>query len=196
MTRNTSLIRAVDCTISIIGLVSLSPLFLVLVIFGFLDTGSPIFSQRRIGLAEREFTLYKLRTMKVGTADLSTHCVPESSITDWGRFLRKTKLDELPQLFNILLGHMSLVGPRPCLPTQQGLLDSRRVRGVFKVRPGLTGLAQIFDVDMATPHLLSKVDQYMIQRMSFTFYIALLVLTFLKLVPVGFIRVNFFNANH
>src|SRR5215469_1490888 len=105
--------------------------------------GSPLFRQARVGRHQKPFVLVKFRTMKPGTASVASHLVDVTSITRWGRFLRQTKLDELPQLWNVLKGEMSLVGPRPCLFNQEELIRERAQRGVFEARPGITGLAQI-----------------------------------------------------
>ncbi|WP_420963227.1 sugar transferase [Brucella sp. IR073] len=121
-------------------------------------TGPAIFRQVRVGRDQRPFTLYKLRTMSQGTGDRASHEVAASQITRSGHFLRRTKLDELPQLINVLRGDMSFVGPRPCLPSQTELIAERQKRGVFKVRPGITGLAQLQGVDMSTPAKLAEVD--------------------------------------
>ena len=111
------------------------------------------------------------------TAWVGTHLVDSTSITRLGQFLRKTKLDELPQLFNVLLGTMSLVGPRPCLPNQTELIEERAKRGVYSLRPGITGLAQVNEVDMSTPRKLARYDQLMINRMCPKLYIKLIITT-------------------
>lgn len=150
---------------------------LLICIIGFFDTGSPLFFQSRVGRRQRPFTLMKFRTMSIDTDQVGTHLVNAASITPLGNFLRKTKLDELPQLFNVLLGQMSLVGPRPCLPNQKKLVDERENRGAYEVRPGVTGLAQVNDVDMSTPRKLARYDQLMISRMSIELYIKLVIAT-------------------
>ena len=98
---------------------------------------------------------------------MGTHEVSPSQVTSWGKILRKTKIDELPQLWNVLKGQMSLVGPRPCLPNQTELIQERQKLGVFRVRPGITGLGQIQGIDMSTPDLLAKTDAEMIRTMGF-----------------------------
>ena len=108
--------------------------------------------------------------MKPETNSVGTHEVSQKQVTTWGRLLRKTKIDELPQLWNVLWGQMSLVGPRPCLPKQTQLIQARRALGVFEVRPGITGLAQIRGIDMSTPVLLAKTDAEMIRRMNLLNY--------------------------
>jgi lipopolysaccharide/colanic/teichoic acid biosynthesis glycosyltransferase len=120
--------------------------------------GPPIFRQVRLGRDEVPFICYKFRTMKVGTEEVGTHEVAPTSVTPIGRFLRRTKLDELPQILNILKNEMTLVGPRPCLPSQTELIDERRYRKVFSSIPGISGLAQINGVDMRNPKLLARWD--------------------------------------
>jgi lipopolysaccharide/colanic/teichoic acid biosynthesis glycosyltransferase len=115
--------------------------------------------------------------MKPDTASVATHLASASSITRFGLFLRRTKLDELPQLWNVLRGEMSLVGPRPCLYNQEELIHERQLRGVFEVRPGITGLAQINEIDMSTPRLLAKADLLMVQSMTLSKYFYFIILT-------------------
>ncbi len=146
-------------------------------IVGFIDNGSPVFFQQRVGRNRQIFTLMKFRTMAINTSSVGTHLVDATSITKLGVFLRKTKLDELPQLFNVLAGHMSLVGPRPCLPNQTELVKQRDKRGVFKVRPGVTGLAQVNQVDMSTPRKLARYDAIMIKQLTTCLYFELIVAT-------------------
>jgi len=159
-------IRFFDFLFSLLGLVLGSPLLLLLTIIGLFDTGSPIFRQRRVGRHQKAFTLVKFRTMKPATASVASHLADASSITPFGRFLRRTKLDELPQLWNVLKGEMSLVGPRPCLFNQEELINERASRGVLDVRPGITGLAQVNDIDMSTPKLLAETDARMLASLT------------------------------
>ena len=173
------MIRVLEVLLSIFGLIMLSPILIVIVILGFFDTGSPIFAQKRIGKNQTLFTLYKFRTMSVDTKSVGTHEVSESQITRLGSVLRRTKLDELPQLWNVIMGAMSLVGPRPNLPSQLELIRERENKGVYGVRPGITGLAQIQEIDMSTPRLLAETDAKMIREMRTKEYFRLLVLTVL-----------------
>ena len=115
--------------------------------------------------------------MELDTTSVATHLVDNSSVTRFGNFLRRTKLDELPQLWNVLKGEMSLVGPRPCLLSQLELIEEREKRGVFEVRPGITGLAQVNQIDMSTPALLAQTDASMIQNMSVGNYFKFIVMT-------------------
>ena len=172
-------IRLLDFSLALLGLLFLWPVFIIIFIFGYFDTKAPIFMQTRVGRNQRPFTLVKFRTMPVETKSVATHLVGAISVTKLGSFLRKTKLDELPQLINVLKGEMSLVGPRPCLFNQQELINERELRGVFEVRPGVTGLAQISAIDMSTPILLAKLDQKMIQSLSLKEYCTYIVQTLL-----------------
>ena len=171
------MIRVFDFVFSFLGLLFGFPVLVVLAIIGLFDTGSPIFRQVRVGRNQKPFTLVKFRTMKVDTASVATHLASSASITRFGHFLRKTKLDELPQLWNVLKGEMSLVGPRPGLFNQEELTEERAKRGVFNVRPGITGLAQVNEIDMSTPALLAETDQKMIQSLTVTDYFKYIFMT-------------------
>lgn len=168
-----------DFLFAAIGLVFGSPILLLLVLIGFFDTGSPIFRQQRLGRDQNPFTLIKFRTMRVDTASVATHLANASAITPFGHFLRRTKLDELPQLWNVLKGEMSLVGPRPGLPNQLELTAAREAHGVFKARPGITGLSQVNEIDMSTPEKLAESDARMIASMSVTNYFRYIIMTVL-----------------
>ena len=148
----------------------MSPILIILYIIGIFDTGSPIFKQERVGKNKKPFTLYKFRTMNVNAKSVATHLADGSQITKFGAFLRKSKLDELPQLFNVLFGDMSLVGPRPNLFNQIELIEERDKRGVYNVVPGITGLAQINEIDMSTPEKLAIKDAEMIKSLNTTDY--------------------------
>jgi O-antigen biosynthesis protein WbqP len=163
-------IRFFDFLFSFLGLVFGFPVLLIIYMIGVFDTGSPIFKQERVGRNRKPFTLVKFRTMSVDTASVASHLASTASITKMGGFLRKTKLDELPQLWNVLKGEMSLVGPRPGLFNQEELTAARESGGVFNVRPGITGLAQVNGIDMSTPELLAKTDAKMIRDMSLINY--------------------------
>ncbi|ALO33667.1 lipid carrier--UDP-N-acetylgalactosaminyltransferase [Colwellia sp. MT41] len=164
------LIRLLDFLCAFFGLLFAFPFLLVLTVIGYFDTGSPIFIQERVGRFKKPFKLIKFRTMTVGTASVASHLASSSSITKLGHFLRKTKLDELPQLWNVLTGEMSLVGPRPNLFNQEELITERDSRGVYNVRPGITGLAQVNKIDMSTPVLLAKTDEEMIASLTISDY--------------------------
>jgi len=173
------MIRILDFFLVAIGLVLLSPLILLVMILGWFDTRSPLFRQERVGRGQNSFVLVKFRTMRPDTASVASHLADVSSITPLSHFLRRTKLDELPQLWNVLKGEMSLVGPRPCLFNQQELIAEREQRGVYKARPGITGLAQIQGIDMSTPELLAKTDAQMLKTLSFRNYFRYIFLTIL-----------------
>lgn len=160
------MLRTFDVVFSFFGLVFGFPVLLIIYIIGLFDTGSPLFLQERVGRNQKPFILVKFRTMKVDTASVASHLASSASITKLGGFLRKTKLDELPQLWNVLKGDMSLVGPRPNLYNQEELIAARDALGVYKVRPGITGLAQINEIDMSTPELLAKTDADMIRTLT------------------------------
>jgi len=151
--------RAFDVLAAGLGLIVLWPVILLTAIAVRLNSPGPgILAQRRIGRDGRQFTCYKLRTMHRNTAQVPTHQVGISALTSIGGFLRRSKLDELPQLLNVLRGDMSLVGPRPCLPTQAELIEARSRLGALAVLPGVTGLAQIQGVDMSDPQRLAAID--------------------------------------
>lgn len=169
--------RLFDILFSLFGLMILSPIILILYFIGLFDTGSPLFRQERVGLNQNSFKLLKFRSMYLNTKTVATHLVQVSSITKWGSFLRKSKLDELPQLFNVLIGDMSFVGPRPNLFNQLELIDARKTKGVYLVRPGITGLAQINKIDMSTPQLLAETDEKMIQNLDIIHYFKYIFLT-------------------
>ncbi|WP_339880424.1 sugar transferase [Pseudidiomarina gelatinasegens] len=171
------MLRTIDVICSLLGLVVGFPVLFVLIVIGFFDTGSPIFRQKRVGRDKRPFILVKFRTMHKDTASVASHLASASSITKFGHFLRRTKLDELPQLWNVLKGEMSLVGPRPGLFNQKELTIARDKYSVFDVRPGITGLAQVKGIDMSTPELLAKTDAAMIRMMNIKNYFTYIIQT-------------------
>lgn len=174
-----NVIRFFDVLLSSAGLITGAPLLIILYGVGLFDTGSPIFRQKRVGRRKKPFTLVKFRTMPVDTASVASHLATGATITRFGRFLRRTKLDELPQLWNVLRGEMSLVGPRPCLFNQEELIEEREIRGVLEARPGITGLAQINDIDMSTPRLLAETDAKMLAQLNISRYFRYIALTVL-----------------
>ncbi|MCW4617607.1 sugar transferase [Aeromonas hydrophila] len=171
------MIRIIDFLVALLGLLLLWPVFLMVFIIGFFDSGSPIFVQERVGRHKRPFRLVKFRTMTVDTKSVASHLASTSSITKLGAFLRKTKIDELPQLINVLKGEMSLVGPRPNLFNQEELIKERDALGVYEVLPGVTGLAQVQNIDMSTPALLAKIDRQMIDTLTLTSYFRYIIMT-------------------
>ena len=175
--RSLPLLRVLDFTFALCGLVFGLPVLLAIYVLGLFDTGSPLFLQERVGRNKKPFTLVKFRTMKVDTASVASHLASSASITRMGGFLRKTKLDELPQLWNVLKGEMSLVGPRPNLYNQEELIAERDALGVYDARPGITGLAQVNEIDMSTPQLLAETDARMIRELSLGNYFKFIVQT-------------------
>ena len=158
--------RLLDIIFSLLGLSVLMPLFLIIILFGIFDTGRPLFIQERVGLNKKSFYVVKFRTMNLNTKSIATHLASKEDITPFGSFLRKTKIDELPQLWNVLIGDMSFVGPRPNLVTQKELIYERTKLGVYSVKPGITGLSQINNIDMSSPALLARTDNKMIKNMT------------------------------
>ena len=131
---------------------------IVALVVALTSSGPAVFAQARVGRDKKIFTCYKFRTMSVDTPDQATHMVSTAQLTKTGKFLRGTKLDELPQVINILKNEMSLVGPRPCLPSQIELVEARDELSVFEIKPGITGLAQVQQIDMSDALRLANVD--------------------------------------
>lgn len=179
MVSTSILIRIFDILASALGLLVGSPMILLIFLLCLLDTGRPIFQQKRLGRNKVPITILKFRTMALDTPSVATHLSSSDAVTSFGHFLRSTKLDELPQLWNVLRGEMSLVGPRPGLSNQVELTAARERLGVFKVRPGITGLAQVNMIDMSTPELLAQTDADMIAQMSVGNYFKYIFLTFI-----------------
>ncbi|CCN35104.1 putative Bacterial sugar transferase [Vibrio nigripulchritudo SO65] len=171
------MIRLTDFFAAFCGLLFLWPILLTVTIIGLFDTGSPIFIQERVGRNKKPFKLIKFRTMSIGTQSVASHLANNSSITKLGAFLRKTKIDELPQLINVLKGEMSLVGPRPNLFNQHELITEREALGIYDVLPGVTGLAQVKNIDMSTPSLLAKTDKEMIDTLTLKDYFKYIMMT-------------------
>ncbi len=171
------MIRIIDFLAAFLGLLFLWPILLIVTLIGFFDTGSPVFIQERVGRNKKPFNLIKFRTMSVETKSVASHLANNASITKLGAFLRKTKIDELPQLINVVKGDMSLVGPRPNLFNQEELIKERDALGVYDVLPGVTGLAQVQNIDMSTPALLAKIDKKMIETLTVKDYFKYILMT-------------------
>lgn len=171
------MLRLLDLLFSSVGLLLGSPVLLTIYVAGLFDTGSPLFRQKRVGRNQKPFTLVKFRTMRPDTASVASHLADASAITPLGAFLRRSKLDELPQLWNVLNGEMSLVGPRPCLFNQVELINERATRAVFDARPGITGLAQVSNIDMSTPKLLAETDACMLESLDLISYFKYIFMT-------------------
>jgi O-antigen biosynthesis protein WbqP len=176
---DTWLFRFFDVLLAGLGLIILWPILLLLYALGWLDTRSPLFKQERVGRYQRPFVLVKFRTMRPGTKSVASHLVNSSAITPLGSLMRRTKLDELPQLWNVLLGDMSLVGPRPGLFNQQELTQCRAAHNIFSARPGITGLSQINGIDMSTPLLLAQSDAKMLEELNLKNYFKFIFMTVL-----------------
>ena len=169
-----------DITLSFILLILLFLPFCFLISILFLLNDGPIFFiQKRVGKDKQVFKLIKLRTMCVKTQNIETHLINHNQITRIGRFLRKFKIDEIPQIINILLGEMSLVGPRPCLTNQKELIFLRDKNKIFSIKPGITGLAQVNKVDMSRPKFLTRIDKLYLNKMNIFLDIYILIRTFL-----------------
>ncbi len=175
---NTKVIEIYDIFFSSIILFFLSPLIVLILIICFFESGNPIFIQKRVGKNQKPFHLIKFRTMKVNTPSIASHLINKSSVTRFGRIIRLLKLDELPQLINVIKGDMSLVGPRPCLFNQLELIELREKYKLFKVKPGITGLSQINGIDMSNPQKLAETDFIMISNINQKNYFKYLLLTF------------------
>lgn len=178
--------RFFDVIVSALMILILSPLFIIITCAIFLDDGRPIlFKQLRVGKNEKRFNIYKFRSMStkapkaVATSDLSD---PYAYITRVGRFLRKSSLDELPQLFNILKGDMSLVGPRPLIRQEKEIYKLRKNMGVYSVRPGITGWAQINGRDVVTNKEKVKLDKEYVEKRSFWFDLKILFKTIIVVI--------------
>lgn len=171
------MIRLLDFIAAFFGLILLSPLILVITVILFIEHRKPFFIQQRVGKDQKLFTLIKFRSMSPKAANLPTHEISADLITKTGKFIRATKLDELPQLWNVLKGEMSLMGPRPCLPSQEELIYERASRGVFSLRPGITGPAQVQNIDMSTPKKLAEKDSQMVNNLKVGDYFKYVLLT-------------------
>lgn len=178
--------RLLAVLISGIAIITLSPIFLIIALIIKIDSKGPVlFKQKRVGKDKAHFEIYKFRTMYIDTpSDMPTHLLkdPKAMITRVGGFLRKTSLDELPQLFNILKGEMAIVGPRPALWNQYDLIEERDKYGANAIRPGLTGWAQINGRDELEIDIKAKLDGYYVQNMSFLLDIKCFLGTFLSVL--------------
>lgn len=173
--------RWIGMVLALCGIVFLSWLFVIISIVIVLDDPGPVFfRQERIGIHKKRFTILKFRTMKVNTPhDVPTHLLknPDQYITRTGKFLRKTSLDELPQFFNILIGDMAIVGPRPMIPAQVDLLTARDKYGANDIRPGLTGWAQIHGRDELEIEEKARLDGYYLKNMCFLLDVKIFIQT-------------------
>lgn len=172
------IVRNVIC---FVGLVIILPLLCVAAILILIEDGFPIFfKQKRIGLHKKKFTIYKIRTLKKNAPQVGTHEIEEHHKLNMGRAIRALKLDEFPQLFNVIKGDLNLVGPRPGLESQLALEAARMFQGIFETKPGITGLAQVLGYDMSTPEMLAEVDKLYIDNKSLKLNIIIFLATFFK----------------
>jgi O-antigen biosynthesis protein WbqP len=170
--------RLVDIIIALVLLPFAAPIIAVLAVAIRLESaGSPIYRQTRVGQWGEPFVLLKLRTMYRDTIEGPSHELSATKITRIGKILRFTKFDELPQLWLVLMGKMSFVGPRPCLPTQLVLIEERRKRGVLNLKPGITGISQLAGIDMAHPERLAETDAFYIDKQGALFDLGLILRT-------------------
>lgn len=171
------MIRLIDFILSLLGLLLSLPILFCILIVGYIDSQSPLFFQTRVGRFKKPFKIIKFRTMKKGTESVGTHLVNKDSITQFGKFLRRSKIDELPQLFNVLIGQMSIVGPRPNLFNQEDLIIERDKRNIYDARPGITGLSQILEIDMSRPIELAQKDAEMLRDLNLKTYLKIIFYT-------------------
>jgi lipopolysaccharide/colanic/teichoic acid biosynthesis glycosyltransferase len=170
--------RAIDLSFALGVVLLFWWLFIVLGIAIRLQSKGPaIFAQERVGRGGKTFICYKFRTMHMGTPNVGTHETPQNAVTPIGTFLRSTKLDELPQLVNILRNEVSLIGPRPCLPSQRELIEARSRRGVLMVKPGISGYAQINGIDMSEPERLSQWDERYVKMQGLILDVKIVIAT-------------------
>lgn len=178
--------RGIDCILSLIGLIVLSPILIIIAaIIKLTSPGPVLFRQERMGKNNKHFHIMKFRTMRIDTPkDCPTHLLenPEQYITKIGHILRKTSLDELPQLWNIFVGDMAVIGPRPSLPNQYDLNELRDQNGASKVRPGLTGLAQISGRDELEISVKAALDGEYVKKISFFMDLKLFLGTFISVL--------------
>lgn len=173
--------RSFDVLASAVGLLVFGgPILLIIVVVRLTSEGRGLFAQERVGRDCKPFICYKIRTMYQDTRVAATHEITSSSVTRIGQWLRRLKVDELPQLWNVLRGDMSLVGPRPCLPSQVELINKRRERGVYRIRPGISGKAQVLGIDMSDPEKLARVDSEYVDEQTFWGDLKILAQTFGK----------------
>lgn len=162
--------RFFDVFVAIILLLSLAPFYLIIALVIYIqDSGPAIFRQKRVGKDGEEFMFYKFRSMPLSTPNVESRETSKISITPFGKFIRRTNLDELPQLYNVINGEMSFIGPRPSLPTQIELIEMRKSNGSLTIKPGLTGWAQVNSFDGMSVSQKAKFDGEYIQRVSFLF---------------------------
>ncbi len=171
------MLRFLDIFFSFFGMLFLSPLLIFIYVISLTEGNDPLFVQERLGKEKRPFKLIKFRTMKPNTESIASHLISKDQITTFGKFLRSSKIDELPQLWNVFKGEMSFVGPRPNLSNQLELIKQRDMHKVYRSLPGITGLAQIKKIDMSKPKLLAITDSEMLQTLNLKNYFFYIIKT-------------------
>jgi len=177
--------------ICLIGLIFISPLLIIASFFLFLEDGLPFFfKQERVGLDKRLFVIYKIRTMKKNSPQDGTHILRGEFTLKIGKIIRKIKLDEFPQLINVMKGDLNIIGPRPGLPNQEDLYNARLKKNIFNIKPGISGLSQVLGYDMSDPNRLAEIDSIYMQYQSLYIDFVILVATFFKF-PKKYLRHKF-----
>lgn len=166
---------------SIIGILFFLPVIILFGIVVFIEDGKPLFFiQNRVGKQKKIFKIYKIRTLKIDTPSVGSHLIGKNAVLMSGKLSRKFKIDEFPQLINVIKGDLNLVGPRPCLENQEDLIAERQVLDIFSIKPGITGLGQVLKYDMKEPKLLAMVDKIFIDNDSMILRLKILISTFSK----------------
>ncbi|WHZ02855.1 sugar transferase [Neobacillus sp. YX16] len=192
--------RIIDLILSITGLLLLSPVFLLIIIFIKFDSKGPIlFKQLRVGTNKVQFYIYKFRTMRTDAPKNSPTWMlenPDTYITKVGKFLRKTSLDELPQIINIIKGEMSIIGPRPIIKKEYDLYMERDKNGVYSIKPGLTGLAQISGRDLVSFKEKASLDGEYVKNISFLLDFKIFLLTIIKVLKSDGVKEGVHKVKH
>ncbi len=174
-------IRLIRNFVCLIGLISVTPLLFLVGLIVIIEDGFPVFFvQERIGKNKKNFKIFKIRTLKKNTPHTGTHELNKVHMLKNGKWIRKIKLDEFPQLINVLKGDVNLVGPRPGLISQDELFKERSLKNIYKVKPGITGLAQILGYDMSNPRKLAEIDETYIINRSISLDFLIILGTFFK----------------
>jgi len=176
------IIIAIRNVICLIGLLAILPWLFIASFFIYLEDGLPLFfKQQRLGLDKKLFTIYKIRTLSADTPDVGSHELEDCYKLQAGKIIRALKLDEFPQLLNVLKGQINLIGPRPGLESQTELAQAREELSIFDVKPGITGLAQVLGYDMENPIKLAEIDKVYIANKSAALDLVILIATFISL---------------
>ena len=186
-----TIIKLVRNFISMLGLIFIFPMLVMLGLFIVIEDGFPIFfKQDRIGKGGKKFKIIKIRTLKKDTPNIGTHDLKKNHMLINAKWIRKLKLDEFPQLINVIKGDINIVGPRPGLVMQTELFDARSLKDIYSIKPGITGLAQILGYDMSDPMKLAEIDGIYIINRSFKLDLLIILGTFFNL-PRQILRKKF-----